>query len=326
MLLTFAAPHCRAQSPTIKKDDAATSRVLVVHSYHDDYEWTQSVQEGLELGFKDKPVTMKVFYMDTKRNPSQKEIQQAGQKATQIEKDWNPDIVLASDDNAQKYFAQKLAGTHNAPAVVFCGVNADPEDYGYPAENVTGVLERPHIKESLTLLLRICPNVKNIAVLTDDSKTSSEHIKQMKSLDLPIKVAKYYQPSTLEEWKTALAEIQKDNNAIALYSWHTVKDNNGHVVNPHKIIKWTQENNSLPSTGFMAYNNTLCCVSHSGTEQGYAASQMTLQIMQGAKPKDIPIKVNLRGQVLFNLDIAEKLNIDIPYEILRLGQYKGEIE
>ncbi len=317
ILLTLASLLCHAQTPSMHSADSPTSRVLVVHSYHNGYEWTDTQQKGIEDTLKSQPVEMQVFYMDTKKHSSEAEKIKSGLDAMAIMRDWQPDIVITTDDNAQKYFACKLAGQKDAPYVVFSGVDAKPEDYGYPAENVTGVLERSHFKESLMLLQKVCPNIEKIAVLTDNGTTSKAHIQYVKALSLPVKEIKYYEVQNIVEWKKALEKIQHEADAVAIYSWFSVKDEDGGAMDPQKVIDWTNANNKLPSMSVQPYNLALCGISHSGYEHGMTAAEMAIRIMKGEKPSDIPISLNLRGKIMFNVEIAESLNIDIPYDLLK---------
>ena len=70
-----------------------------------------------------------------------------GKEALTLVKEWRPDAVITSDDNAQEYFATKLRNT--STPVIFCGVNADPSKYGFPARNVSGIIERSSLHRSL---------------------------------------------------------------------------------------------------------------------------------------------------------------------------------
>ncbi|MFW6303763.1 MAG: ABC transporter substrate-binding protein [Candidatus Sumerlaeota bacterium] len=312
---------CQPDASPAKSNDYPTSRVLVVQSYHKSYEWCGSINNGLQWGFVDAPAEIRFFYMDTKRKQKEEQIKKAGQEAIRMTRRWKPQVVIACDDNAQKYYAQQMAGNADAPAIVFCGVNAPSEVYGYPAENVTGILERIHAVEGVHLLKRICPEVKKIAFITDDSRTSDYVIQYLQTLDLPVPVTSY-QPSTFEEWKKTVREKQKDADALAFYLFYTVKDEKGNAVDPEKVMDWTIKENALPSVGFGPENKAMCSVSHVGEEHGQTAAQMARQIMTGVSPEDIDVRINRQGRVLFNLGVAEKLGIEIPYEILRLGQYE----
>lgn len=187
----WAAGGCRRDAPQQaqaagrpKPVQAAsvTKRVLLVHSYHTGYPWVDAITQGVKRALPSSSVDLQVFYMDTKRKTSDVWKTQAGQAARKVVSEWQPDVVIAADDNAQQYLAKDYAG-RPAPQFVFCGVNAEPQDYGYPAPNVTGVLERPHFKASIDLLREVCPGVKRLALVTDNSGTSAGALQFMHGRD-----------------------------------------------------------------------------------------------------------------------------------------------
>lgn len=49
------------------------------------------------------------------------------------------------DDNACELVGKKYI--NKTLPLVFCGMNGEPENYGFPAENITGVVERHHLRE-----------------------------------------------------------------------------------------------------------------------------------------------------------------------------------
>ncbi len=66
---------------------------------------------------------------------------------------WQPDVVIASDDNASKYLIAPYYKGGDLP-FVFCGLNWDASVYGFPAKNVTGMVEVAQIPQLLEVLKR----------------------------------------------------------------------------------------------------------------------------------------------------------------------------
>ena len=121
--------------------------MLLVHSYHQGYRWVDTITEGVRSAIQGTGLELDIFCMDAKRHTDEAWKIDAGRRAKKRVDQYHPDIILAADDDAQQYFAAFYLNT--ALPVVFTGVDADPSKYGYPAANVTGVIERPHFKESL---------------------------------------------------------------------------------------------------------------------------------------------------------------------------------
>jgi basic membrane lipoprotein Med (substrate-binding protein (PBP1-ABC) superfamily) len=118
---------------------ATNGKVLVVRSYHADYDWCAGIGSAIAETLSAADIEYKTFYMDTKRKSTNDWKVESGQLADQELKAYQADVVITVDDNAQEFFAKAHAGDPNV-SVVFCGVNADIEKYDFPAANVTGIL------------------------------------------------------------------------------------------------------------------------------------------------------------------------------------------
>jgi len=297
-------------------------RVLVVHSYHETQKGhVVEMTQGIEEAFVESGVKMKYVYMDTKRHPGLVWKKEAGLMATRAMEAFGPEVVIAMDDNAQAFFVQKNMILDQAPVFVFGGVNADISTYGFPRNNVTGVLERPNIKESIELLQKILPNIKKILMLSDKSKTTDYFIDYCKTLELPVEVIAYEQPLTLEEWEASVQKYKDKVDAVGVYVSRTVKvaaSGKAHVSEGKLIDILTMEG-KLPTVGFFdtaATAGVLCAISVSMKEQGYMAGQMARAILEGKTPSDFSIEPTQRGRIQLNLKTAEKLGIDIEWNII----------
>ncbi|MFH2046965.1 MAG: ABC transporter substrate binding protein [Pseudomonadota bacterium] len=306
--------------------EASVKKVLVVHSYHPQYEWVSTISRGIKRVFEQsKNVQVETFYMNTKIKTSEEWKQESGRWAREIISKWNPDVVITVDDNAQEYVGKYYAGKDH-PKIIFCGVNNKPEKYGYPSSNITGILERPHIKETLDLLSSFVPNVKNIAVISDNSTTSQgavEYIKdQLKSLDK--KAVAYDMPATFAQWKSCISVNQNKADAVLVYMYHTIKrKGQEESMVPREVMEWTISNCSIPVVGFFNFtvdDGALLGVVESGIEHGREAAMIAMNILDGKDIKLFPIKTASKGIIMFNNKTACKLKIPV------LNELRGQID
>ena len=306
--------------PDLPIQPTEKQRVLLVQSYHTGYEWTDSITRGVRMALPLKEVSLEVFYMDTKRHTDEEWKRKAGVEARRIVSDWKPTVVIAADDNAQEYFAKHFIGDEQV-SIVFCGVNNEPEDYGYPAKNVTGVLERPHFKKSLDYLRRILPSATRMAIVTDDSETSRGALYYMKEVPEGMRLVSQYTPSTLEEWQAAIRECQTQVDVIAVYNYHTLRVREKITSVPaSEVMTWTLQNSTIPLIGFLAFSmddGALCGYAESGVEQGREAGKMVRRILQGERPADIPMAIAAEGQSIVNLKTARRLGIVVPEDVIQ---------
>ena len=308
---------------TICSTAIAAGKVLLVHSYHSGYAWTDAITAGVKKGLENSGVQLEIFYIDSKRNTSEAWKIKASQMAKKKVASFKPDVVIAADDNTQAYFAEDYVGKLK-PQLVFCGVNAEASEYGYPSGNVTGILERLFFVQSLELLKQIKRDVLTIAVIADDGPTSDAALAYIKTLKSPLKIISFDQPSTFHEWQALIKKYQATADAIAILAYQTVKQSRGaESMNPKEVMNWTMANNKKPTVGFLEFAMTdgvLCGIAESGEEHGLLSAEIARKILKGKKAGDFQIRTAQKGTLIINVKIARKLGIDIPAHIIQSAQ------
>jgi basic membrane protein A len=305
----------------VSPDEKTDKKVLLIFSYHPEHPWVIEETRGVEDIFKDKGVETEKFYLDTKRNTSAEWKKKVSEDAVKKIAEFKPDLVIVFDDNACELVAMKYAG--KALPFVFCGMNCDPEDYGFPAENIAGVVERQYINGTLDLLKQLVPDVKKAAIITDNSPTSHGFVTRIEKTALPVEISECYTTDDFDAWKAKVKELQPEVDAIGLFTYHTIKDpaKAGEIsLPPEDVLNWTLRNSKLPEFAFLDFTvkgGALCGVTLSGYEQGKAAAEIAIEILEGKKPADIPIKCPEKGNPMVNERRAEELDITVPTDIVK---------
>ena len=134
--------------------------------------------------------------METNIFKTEEHKKQSALEAKEIIDSWKPDVVICSDDNASKYLIVPYFKNTELP-FVFCGVNWDASDYGFPCSNVTGMLEVFLVQPGLDI---IKPHVKGNRIGFLSNNRLSEHknakyIRDIFGLDL---VERYYDKTMAE--------------------------------------------------------------------------------------------------------------------------------
>lgn len=299
----------------------AADTVLVVHSYHVGYGWTDGIQAGIEEAMKGTDARIEVFYMDAKRKNQPAELAAAGKAAMARVAELKPKVVITSDDAAQAFFAKELAGKADAPAVVFSGVNAEAAKYGYPAANVTGILERPHVTQCLEFVQKIIPGAKTVAFIADASDVTEAMVPFFKAQAQPVPIVAYDVAKTVDEWK-ALVGKHQDKDAILVLTYQSLKESDGKPADPKAVMAWSVANSRKPLVGvfdFAVREGAVFGIAESAAEHGQESARLTREILGGKKPADLPITTAKHGLVMFNLVSAKKIGVEIPFELLELA-------
>lgn len=291
-------------------------KVLLVNSYHQGYLWSDGITEAVKKEIGDK-ADIKVFYMDTKLNQSEGFKKAAGLKAKMLIDTYKPDVVITSDDNAAKYVISVFYKNSPIP-FVFCGINLDCSEYGFPWDNVTGMVEVADIKE-LVATMKTYAKGERIGYLSSDTETDKKQAEWMKkryNLNLDCIYVK-----TFEEWKAGFKKLQESSDMFIQYSTAGIKD-----FNHDEAKKFALENAKVPVGSIMETEQDFSLVGYTvlGAEQGEWAAQTALKILGGKSPKDIPIAENTKSQIVINSPMAKKLGIKFPDDFVKKAKTIGE--
>jgi len=303
---------------------AAGGKVLVVHSYHEGFDWVKEVNNSLRSVLDPAGVGYQFFYLDTKRNPTEAQIKAAARRARHLLTEYRPGVVIAVDDNAQAYFAKNYNNKRGIQ-IVFCGVNADPQKYGYPAANATGILERSYPIQTLHVLKVLLPDIHKVVVVSDVSTTSDLVLPRIQklatNLSPGIDIVGYEQPVTFSQWQKAIIGLDQNPqiDALLIPLYHTVRKEGALTsVASIEVMRWTLAHTQKPVVGLWPQNVTdgaLLAVTVNPHEHGRVAAQMALEILNGKRAGDIPVVANKEGYVMVNLRNKEHLIFDAGINI-----------
>jgi ABC-type uncharacterized transport system substrate-binding protein len=299
-----------------------TYKILHIMSYHSPWRWTDGQLDGFKEGLGAVSAEYKVFQMDTKRNSSKEGKENKGKEAIALIESWKPDLVYTSDDDAQEYVVKHYVNA-DLP-FVFSGVNKDPRTYGFEgSKNITGVLEREHIVESVRLLKAIAPGVKKIAAVFDDASMWEPVMARMREEigQLPdVQIVAWDTIRTYAEYQRKIKEYPGSVDAIALIGVFNFKDAGGKNVPNQEVLKWTAENSTLPDLSFWVdrvNHGTLCSVTVSEREQGLAAGNMARAILvDGKSPSELQVRATVKGAPAISLARATALGIKVKSGLL----------
>ena len=288
-----------------------TFKVLVVMSYDKPFEWVQEIEAGIESVLSDS-CEIKYVYMKTKKDP--KGGPNMAKEAYALYSQWKPDGVIAADDNAQSMFVVPYLRDKVSTPVMFCGVNAEPENYNYPASNVSGILERWHIKETIAFAQQLVPSIKTVAYMHKASPSADALFKALrKEADTyPVKSVAYKTPTTLQDAIGMAEELREKADLLFITALQGIVDDTGKPLTDKEGISHVTAHFKKPTITDNSWNvrsGILCAVIKTGQEQGKTAAKMLLKAMNGTSVPDIPIVQNHNGKRMINVSSMKSLGI-----------------
>lgn len=309
-------------------------RILILHSYDAAYPWVRDVNIGLMRVLEKKgSYSLRWQYMDLKISPSPASRRAAGITGRQIVDEWNPDVIIAIDDDAQDLVARYYVN-HPTVKIVFAGLQGSLIDYGYVgAENVTGILEEKPLKAFRTALLDISkinnfrpvPRVLHIADKSPSVVFNDKHIKQFEWG--PLAQGDSILVDNYVDWQKKVGEAgqQADYIMVSNYRKLARSATNPSLVPAREVMSWTEANAKIPVIGTNAFNvedgGTLA-IGGSPYEQGQVSARMAVDIIDfNKKPKAIPIQPTLQFVVAMRVEELKKKNIRLSplYEAFARG-------
>ncbi len=318
---------------------AQIKKVFIVHSYENGHICGQPQHDGvidaLEQGGWNvgDNVFVKSYYMDTKRKNNTPElIEEQASLALQEISIFNPDIVVTLDDNAFRTIA--LPNSQSNTQYVFSGMNGQPELYNQkntflksrqaPGYNITGVYEKLYIQEAIEVLSSM-HELDTILYLGDLSPTGKAITKQF---DLETSNAQgltktNIQKTTIHSWEEyvqVIEEINNNDNISAFYlGTLLLKDKGGKTFTPPDIIKYTLDHSKKPAIGLNYAFIKLGLYGGATVDffsMGELVGKKVVQILNGEETGSIPIEDAPRMALVFNLERAEQLGLEIPSDVL----------
>ena len=288
--------------------DMKGKKVLFVDSYHEGYDWSDGITSGVVNTLKNTGVELKIYRMDTKRNNTEDFKKQAGVAAKKLIDEFKPDVVIMSDDNAAQYLIAPYYKDSKLP-FVFCGVNWDASVYGFPAKNITGMIEVNDTTGLLKVLRKISKGDK-VGFIADDTETNRKEIENYAKL-FNLTVVPYF-AKDFADWKKGYVELQSKVDNLIFYNYVAIKD-----WNPDEATGFIQKNTKIPSGTFQTGPMPYVMVGYLKLpeEQGEWAAKSALKILGGAAPSAIPIAKNEKGNVVINLKVASAAGVEIPYDM-----------
>jgi len=297
-------------------------KVLFINSYHKGYEWSDMVEVGLLKGFKLKidsneiidtsksVIDLKIVRMDTKINKSESFKKSAAKKVLKIVKDWKPDLIIASDDNASKYVIKPYLSDSKTP-VLFCGVNWDASVYGFPTKNVRGMVEIDPIHDVIDKLKKYSKG-ERIGCLGYESFSERKNIQNYKKIE-NVEFNKIYLVEDFTQWKSKFKKLQSEVDMIILFNHVGIKK-----WDDDSAKSFVLNNVKVPIGSFVKFNSFISLM---GTvkvaeEQGWWSAITALDIFAGKSIEDVKSVKNRESQLILNMTLAEILKIKFPVELL----------
>ena len=292
--------------------------VLLIHSYHKGYIWTDDISKTIEKNFSsDKNIELTTVYMDTKRIDDPSYLANLAKLYKQQFTNRTFDLIIISDNNAFDFMELYYDSLFKNVPVLFCGINNYDKNMldKLTFKNISGVAEEVDIEKNFELISRLHPNLKNLLIINDTSTTGYAVKKDLAKIIEKYKKRfniEYTDNLDISDLKIKVSKLEKSNSAILFVL--LFKDTTGQYFTYKQSFEEVKKVSQVPIYGFWDFylnSGMVGGLLTSAVAQAETVSKMALEILHGKNIKDIPILEKSPNLYIFNYNELKRFNLDV---------------
>ncbi len=297
---------------------AQNKEVLLLHSYHKGYKWSDDISKAIEKSFEPfDNIELTTLYMDTKRVVGPIYFNKLANLYKEQLSHRKFDLIIVSDNNAFEFAIRHHNYLFKELPILFCGINNFDKaflDENFMTKYMTGVVEQVDLEKNFKLILDLQPNLKKLIIINDRSKTGYAMKRDLRPI-----IEKYSKKIKIEYLDNMdIKNLQKkvatlDSNTAILFVL-LFKDKTGKYFTYKQSLKEIRKRSDVPIYGlwdfYLDYGVVGGLVT-SAQEQGKAVANMALRILNGTKVQNISILEKSPNKYLFDYNELKRFNLDI---------------
>jgi len=296
-----------------------SKEVLLLHSYHKGYIWSDDISKTIEKNFAPfKNIELTTVYMDTKRVADPTYLDSLAKLYKQQFEKRKFDLILVSDNNAFDFAIRYHEYLFADLPVLFCGINNFDKAFlheNYMTKYMTGVVEQVDLEKNFDLISKLHPNLKNLIIISDKSKTSLAIKRDLRPVIEKYKNRfniEYIDELGIEKLKEKVSKLNPKEDVI-LFGL-VFKDTTGKYFTYKQSFKQIREISPVPIYGLWDFYLNYGIVGGlltSAVAQGDAVSKMALKVLNGTKIQDIPVLEKSPNLYIFDYNELNRFDIDV---------------
>ena len=295
--------------PARANGGAPRKEVLLLHSYHQGYRWTDGVTAGVQGALKRrKDIRLHVEFMDAKGWDDPLHLQNL---ARTLRHKYSPTshhsislaAILCMDDHAYAFALAHRDDLFPRIPLVFGGLNDFRPEALPGKKNVTGVAAEYHFAGTLETILKLHPGTKRFLVVGDQTRSGRSALTRLERVVPQYERRaefEYITDATHDELKEALTTTPA--GSVVLYL-SFLRDRNGRHLTLEEGRRFVSDSTSAPVYCFWDFFGGTGLVGGRGLSaysQGQSAALLVLRILNGERAGDIPIERNPPNPYMFD--------------------------
>lgn len=306
-----AADATKFRAPTEAETTDQTKNVLVLHSSHRGYGWTDSIMEGVESVMETAPENIELWveYLDANRLQSASFARQLRRLYQSKYEKIKFDVVITSDRKALEFLLDNRKVIADGVPVVFSTVGSFGTRFAEGHPNLTGISESGDFVTTLDLAFKLHPNLEHMVFISPGLR--SRHLIESMVADYrPELELSIWHYETLPEIERALSLLPK--NAVLVPVGEPVTA--GGVAMPmNKFVAWISKRTDAPIYtvwDFALGSGIVGGYLVSGFIQGETIARTALHILRGEPLEEFPVDTHSPSRYMFDYEQLQRFGVD----------------
>jgi signal transduction histidine kinase len=285
--------------------------VLAIHWGAEDFVTTPGLNAAIRdavVRKADPRIDYFAEYLESDRIPEEQASTALAEYIQRKYRDRRIDVVIANSSPALRFVMRWRASLFAGIPVVFSG-GSIPEMSIRDSAGVTAVMRGPTYSETLQLALRLNPETERVFVIANSTDAASEETVRAELLPHSKDVAlTYINEPTVARLLAAVAAVP--DHTVVLYVWHSERDPDAevNVVEIARLVAGTAPVPVYATHESYLGQGVVGGVVRDMRETGTRVGEMAREILEGAKPGDIPIE---QAQLVAAIDWRQLRRWDI---------------
>lgn len=317
LVISSFGPSAQAMVTTALSDDRPVAILLFINSYHRGYTWSEGIEDGMRevLAASGKRIEVSYEYLDSRRFAFGK---QMGAIANAMEikyADYRPDLILVSDNAAFDFAMKYRSRLFPDQPIVFCGYNLFRPEVLDGIANVTGVNEEMSVAGTIDLALSVHPGTHTLVFITSTGDDSSRRISALLE---PLLSSRYdrdhdlviLKDISLETLRQRLTKLPPET--LVFLSGQLSDEAAGRALSPVENGRLVSAISLFPVYTFWDFHlNTGVLGGRilTGRDQGRAAADLALRILDGTPADAIPVLMTSPTTAIFDDQVMRRFGI-----------------
>ncbi|MCX7018880.1 MAG: ABC transporter substrate binding protein [bacterium] len=288
-------------------------KVLVLNSYDPSFESSENVLRGIRsVMVVEKNIDLYVEYMGSQKSYGGQYIETLKNLYAQKYHQTLFDVIICSDAPALDFLVSHRDALFPGTPVVFNGVSNFQDSRLAGQKKITGIVGDPDIRGTLQTALRLQPQIRQIAVISDSTEAGRSltgQTRQTVSTFEPGVTFIYLENETKASLRRELAALPANS---AMFYLMFSADRSGEEFTPDEGLKWVRDSCNLPMYSCWEYALGHGCLGGMmivGFKQGETAANMAMRILYGEPVASIPIMRESPSQPTFDYGWMKRFGI-----------------